>query len=256
MTRNIRISGVCLLCAVVMAGCASTSTVGKRKSEDRTKIADLNTQLAITYMRDGDNELALKKLERAIAADSNYAPAYSAMGLLYNRVGDFEKADRNFRKAVRLEPNNSSILNNYGQVLCQHDEYAKGQEMFLKANENSLYRTPEIALSNAGTCAMEAGDITSAEKYFREALQINPRIAPTLLQMSIISHDLGRYLPARAYLQRYLEVGNHTAQSLWLGVRIERELGDKDAVASYALRLEKGFPDTEETRLLLESKEN
>ncbi len=256
MTRKVTRAGIFVPAAIFTAGCASTSKVEKKTPEDREKVADINTQLAIEYMRDGNNELALKKLDRAIEMDPDHAPAYSAKGLLYNRVGDFEKADRNFRKAIRLDPTNSSILNNYGQVLCQNQQYEKGQEMFLKANENPLYRTPEIALSNAGTCAMEAGDVNTAEKHYREALAVNPRIAPTLLQMSVLSHDLGRYLPARAYLQRYLEVGNHNAKSLWLGIRIERELGDKDALASYSLQLEKGFPDTEEARLLLESKEN
>jgi type IV pilus assembly protein PilF len=245
--------GIALLCmigAAGLVGCASSSSATKNSSEKPSKVADLNTQLAIVYLRDGYNELALKKLEKAIAADSNFAPAYSALGLLYNRVGDFDKADKYFRKALRIEPDNSSILNNYGQVLCQHEQYVKGQEMFLKANDNALYHSPEIAFSNAGTCAMAAGDLAAAESHFREALQINPRIAPTLLQMSVISYELDRYLPARAYLQRYLGIARHTPQSLWLGIRIERELGDKDALASYALQLEKGFPDSTEAALL------
>jgi type IV pilus assembly protein PilF len=245
-----------VLVALGLPGCASKPAVDEKEPEDGNKIADLNTRLAIVYMRDGDNELALKKLDKAIDADPAYAPAYSARGLLYNRVGAFDDADENFRKALRLEPDNSSILNNYGQVLCQHGQHAKGQEMFLKANQNPLYPTPEIALNNAGTCAMAAGDAAAAEKHFREALKINPRIAPTLLQMARISYDLGRHLSARAYLQRYLEVGKQTAQSLWLGIQIERVLGDKDALASYSLQLEKAFPDAEETRLLLESTEH
>ena len=256
MTRNIQLVLALLLVTLGLMGCASAPTNEKNQPEEPSKVADLNTQLAIAYMRDGENELALKKLERAVRADPNYAPAYSAMGLLYNRVGDFDEADSNFRKALRLDPESSSILNNYGQVLCQHGQYEKGQQMFLKANENSLYRTPEIAYSNAGTCALAAGDVAKAETHFREALQINPRVASALLQMSIISYDLGRYLSARGYLQRYLELAKHTPQSLWLGIRIERELGDRDALASYALQLEKGYPDSQETRLLLESKAN
>ena len=74
--------------------------------------------------------------------------------------------------------------------------------------------------------------------------------------MSGISYDLERYLPSRGYLQRYLEIAKHTPKSLWLGIRIERELGDRDALASYALQLENGYPDSQETRLLLESKTN
>lgn len=256
MTRNAAILFAVAIATATVAGCASQKPSREQQEKDDTKVAELNTQLAIAYMRDGDDDLALKKLERAVEADSNYAPAYSTLGLLYNKVGEFDKADGYFGKALRLAPEDSSILNNYGQVLCQNKQYEKGQQMFLKANDNSLYRSPEIALSNAGTCAMDAGDFASAETHFRAALQINPRVAPALLQMALLSYELERYLPARAYLQRYLEIARHTAQSLWLGIRVERELGDRDALASYTLQLEKGFPDSEETRLLLESKQN
>ena len=256
MIRGVGKIIVCLFIVAGLTGCASPTSVRKYHPEDRSKVADLNTKLAIVYLREGNNELALKKLEKAINADRSYAPAYGALGLLYDRIGDFDKSDKNFRKALRLDPNNSSILNNYGQMLCRQEQYTKGQKMFLKANDNALYRTPEIALSNAGTCAMEAGDTAAAEQHFREALVLNPRIAPTLLQMTVISYDLGRFLSARAYLQRYLEIGRPTPQSLWLGIRIEREMGDKDALTSYTLQLEKIYPDTEEARLLLESTEH
>jgi len=254
MTRKTGVLVISMICVLVIGGCATQSSVERKPLHDAEKVADINTKLAIAYIRDGENELALKKLEKAVDADPNYAPAYSTLGLLYHRIGEIDKADQNFRKALRLDPTDSTILNNYGQVLCQNGDYAKGQEMFAKAQENPLYRSPEITFTNAGICAMEAGDITKAETNFRDALQINPTIGPALLRMSILSYDSQRYLPARAYLQRYLEVGSHTAQSLWLGIRIERELGDKDALASYSLQLEKGFPDSEEARLLLESK--
>ena len=201
---------------LALGGCASQSTNPRKPPQDLAKIAEINTQLAIAYMRDGENELALNKLLKAVEADPNYAAAYSTMGLLYNRVGEFAKADEGFRKALKIEPENSSILNNYGQILCQNGDHVKGQAMFLKAQENPLYRSPEITLTNAGTCAMEAGDLDGAETHFREALKVNPRIGQALLRMAMISFDLQRYLPARAYLQRYVEVGPHTAQSLWL----------------------------------------
>ena len=57
-------------------------------------------------------------------------------------------------------------------------------------------------------------------------------------------------LSARAYLQRFLEVSKHTAASLWMGIRIERQLGDKDAIASYKLALRNNFPDSNEATLL------
>ncbi|MFT4580751.1 MAG: type IV pilus assembly protein PilF [Gammaproteobacteria bacterium] len=253
MIRSRSLLAASMLLLLALGGCASNTNTEKIKPQDRGKVADLNTKIAIAYIRDGDFEPALEKLEKAISADPNHAPAYSTLGLLYNRVGEFDEAEKNFEKAVRLDPKSSAILNNYGQVLCQHEQYEKGQKMFLRANENSLYRTPEIALSNAGTCAMAAGDLGAAETHFRDALKINPRVPPPLLQMAVVSYSLERYLPARGYLQRYLEVANHGPESLWTGIQIERELGDKDAVSSYSLLLQKEYPDSKQTQLFLES---
>ncbi|MCG8324683.1 MAG: type IV pilus biogenesis/stability protein PilW, partial [Thiotrichales bacterium] len=61
------------------------------------------------------------------------------------------------------------------------------------------------------------------------------------------------HLSARGYLQRYTGSNSHNAGSLWLGIQIERALGDRDAEASYALLLRNNFPDSREARLLRES---
>jgi len=71
--------------------------------------------------------------------------------------------------------------------------------------------------------------------------------------MAQVSALLERNLSARGYLQRYLEQAPHSAKTLWLGIRIERALGDENAVSSYALLLKANFPDSDETGLLLES---
>ena len=118
-----------------------------------------------------------------------------------------------------------------------------------------LYENPEIAYTNAGLCLYQAGDLDKAESYLRRALQINPRVGVALLRMADITYQSSRYLPARAYLQRYTEVGPHTPESLWLGFRIEDELGDRDTASKYAMLLEANFPDSREVRLLQENRQ-
>ena len=100
---------------------------------------------------------------------------------------------------------------------------------------------------------MNQGRSDVAESYFRSALENNPKIAVTLIQMAQLSYETPNYLSARAYLQRYLEVSSHTAKSLWLGINIERELGDKNALSSYTLLLKNKFPDSKEAGLLTDS---
>ena len=250
---SLRKIGIILCVGLLLNGCAtpqSAQTARAAKPENKRKVAELNTQIAIQHLKEQDYELALKKLEKAIDADANYADSYNALGIVYSRIGETEKADNNFQRSLRIEGNNPLTLNNYGQFLCKNGDPEKGQDMFQRAISNPLYRTPEIALTNAGTCALDQGMTEQAEKYFRSALEKNPRIPLALLQMANITFDSGRHLPARGYIQRFAEIARHNPRSLWLGVLIERELGDQDAEASYALSLEKNFPDSKEASML------
>ena len=71
--------------------------------------------------------------------------------------------------------------------------------------------------------------------------------------MAQLTYETGDYLKSRAYLQRYSDVTKHTAASLWLGLQLERKLGDRNAEASYALLLRSEFPDSEEAHRLSQS---
>ena len=214
------------------------------------EVAMANLKLGIGYMNEGLYEKALEKLNRAKEARLDYPPTYNALGVLYQKLGAYDVAEANFKMAIKLNPDDSSTLNNYGLLLCQSQRFEEADETFLKAANNPLYATPELAYTNAGTCALNNGQIELAENYFNEALRRNDGIGPALIQMSELSYEQGNYLTARGYLSRYLTHNKHSAKSLWLGIRIERVLGDKNAVSSYELLLRNQFSESEEAKLL------
>ncbi len=243
-----------LLLSIALGACNQlTSENTVKPGVDTNDLAKANLNLGIEYMNRGNYEKSLEKLDKALAADPRYPPIYNALGLLHQRMGQFDKAEDNFLHALNLNPSDSPTLNNYGRFLCQFQRYDEAEEIFLKAANNPLYETPEIAIANAGTCALINNKREVAENYFRSALKRNPQLAPVLIQMAGLAYDQGNYLKARAYLQRFLAVAKHTPNSLWLGIRIEQELGDKDTLSSYALLLRHNFPDSEEASLLKES---
>ncbi|MSR15141.1 MAG: type IV pilus biogenesis/stability protein PilW [Gammaproteobacteria bacterium] len=230
-----------------LSACQSSPPSNKAESaEDRTKLAAINTQLAIEYMRDGENELALRKLEKAIEAEPKSVDAHNTMALLHARLGENKEAEESFKKALSLDPVNWSALNNYGQFLCQQQRFEEGQTQFTAALKNPLNRAPENALANAGTCAMQAKDSATAEQRFREALQINAQFAPALLPLARLSFEQANFLQARAYYQRYLAVAPQSARTLWLGIRIENALDERDLMSSYVMILKNKFPDSPE----------
>lgn len=242
-----------ILVLLLTSACQQNSASVENSAENRKRLAEINMQLGIQYLQEGEYQIAVEKLDKAIEADPSLVGAHNAMGLLRSKVGQNSQADASFKRALALDPDNSSVLNNYGQFLCKDGKYTEGQKMFLAAVADPLYRNPALAYNNAGTCAIDAGDLGAAEAHFRAALDIAPNLAPTLYQMAELSFDLKRYPQARGYLARFTENARHTAKSLWLGIRIERELGDKNAVSSYSLQLEKNFPDSPQAASLLES---
>ncbi|MBT8447555.1 MAG: type IV pilus biogenesis/stability protein PilW [Gammaproteobacteria bacterium] len=246
MTRLVRAT---LLLTALLIGC-TTEPVIKQEGPDPVRVAQVNTQLAIEYMKEGKNEIALERLNRALQADSNYVDAHMTLGLLYSRLKLDDDAERSFQRALRIDPENSLALNNYGQFLCNRGRVDDAMQKFLAAAGNPLYPTPEVALSNAGTCALGDGRIEEAETHLRDALRANPRVAPALLQMAKITFETGRPLPARGYLSRYSEIAKQTPASLWLAIRVEEALGDRDALSSYEMLLQNSYPDSDEARQL------
>ena len=216
-------------------------------------IGDIYVKLAAAYMREGQLMQAMQNAKRALTVEPSNAEGHNVIALLYDRLNEYDLAESHFKRALGYQPRNSYMLNAYGTHLCNRNRFDEADKLFHKALKNPLYKTPEVALTNAGVCAGRKPDMEQSESYLREALKHNPRLSVALIHMARISYSKGQFLSTRAYLQRYLEVAPNTASSLWLGIRTERELGDQDAVVCYSLLLRNSFPDSQEASLLKES---
>jgi type IV pilus assembly protein PilF len=242
---------------LVIFGCMSTSDQITKPQPERA--AELNLELGIEHLRKGNMQEAKDKIERALDQNPRYPRAHMIAGMLYDRLGDDNKADSHYQRAVSLASGaagDPDIKNNYAVYLCQKNRFERGEKMALEAANDRLYKTPEVAYMNAGNCARGAGDLKRAEENFRKALSAKPRFTEALFQMADLEYHQTEYMSARAFLERYLEVGRTSPATLWLGVRIERSLGNKAQAQHYAQRLKSEYPSAAQTRELLESERN
>lgn len=238
----------------ITAACTTTTQQFSKPQPDRA--SDINLELGFDYYRKGNLSMAKEKIDRAIEQNPRNAKAQAAAGLLYDRLNDPKKSDSHFEKAVSLDPANPDILNNYAVILCKRGKYQKGQTYFVQAANNQLYKTPEVAYLNAGSCARSAGDLKSAEAHYRKALAEKPKFTQALYEMADLELKQNNFLSARAFLERYMEAGRTNPSTLWLALRIEKGLGNNAAARSYAQRLKTEYPSAAETRELLESERN
>jgi type IV pilus assembly protein PilF len=240
---------------IAVGGCSMTRSDQITKPQPQ-RAAEINLEIGIDHLRKGNLGQAKEKIDRALEQNPRYGRAHAMAGMLYSRLGDENKADSHFQRAVSLDPQNPEIKNNYAVYLCQKNRFARGEKLALEAAANPLYKTPEVAYLNAGNCSRSAGDLQSAEENYRRALSAKPRFGEALFQMAELEYHQTEYMSARAFLERYLEVARTSPATLWLGVRIERGLGNKAQAQHYAQRLKSEYPSATQTKELLESERN
>jgi len=238
------------------AGCAGTGTPGggaetKAADSDAQNRARVFTDLAGAYYERGQYKIALDELRKAVAADSRFGPAYNVFGLVYMELAEDKLAEDYFRRAIELDRNDSIAHNNFGWFLCTRGRYDEGLSQFQAALRNPLYANPEQAIANSGLCAERKGDLALAEANLQKSLKLRPDNPNVILKLAGVQYRQDKLAEARRGLQRYDELAQPSAESLWLGLRVARKLGDREQEAAYGLQLRKRFPESEEARLLL-----
>jgi len=240
---------VTVVVSLVLAGCAS-SAERQEDLQKRHQRADTHVMLGASYLQRGQLEVANEEIKKALAEEPDNSQANNMMAVLQWRLKNYDQADRLFRKSISNDPKNSSARHNYGAFLCEQGRLDDGIGQFEQAIKDPLYPYTADVYLNAGVCEMKKPAPAAAEKYFREALRINPKMPAALYQMAKLSFDLGRTLSARGFMQRYFQEAGETPEALLLAVRIEHALGNKNAEASYALLLRNKFPDSAEAAQL------
>jgi len=241
-----------------LGACATPSNDGPKSSEPSTTGAEsaekararIHTQLAAGYYEIGNLAVALEEVKEALRADANYGPAHNIAGLVYAQLKEDRLADQSFQRALAINPADSDTMNNYGRFLCDRGQAELAVKHFVAAVRNPFYANPERAYVNAGICSRRSGNVAGAEEYFQTALKMRPSEPQALLQLADMAYARGDLGAAKGYLGRLAQTGVVTADVLWLGTRVERKLGDRNAEASYARQLRNRYPNSAETRAL------
>lgn len=246
---SVCLSLACVFSAQAQYNFESPATSGRNQSStDPKNRAKIHTELGAAYFQGGNMSVALEELRIALNADSAYYPAYSVRGLVYAALKENAKAEEDFQRALSLAPNDPEVNNNYGWFLCDIGKERQSISYFLNALKNPLYETPERAYTNAGSCALKAGDTEGAQNYLLKAIQFSRDGAVVArLQLAKLFYKRGILEESRIYLADAMkQMEPPSAEALWLGMRLERKMGNRVAEGSYASQLRSRYPTSPE----------
>lgn len=249
--------------AALFAGCAGTNTgpgpstvpVSEQAPAGLAeRSAKTHTELGTLYLQAGNLAVALEEARLAAAIDPGYAPAFDLMGLLHMMLNEMPQARTAFERAIQLAPGDPQIANDYGWFLCQSGREQEAFKYFEAAARNPLYKTPTRPYTNAGLCYLRIKDEKTAEVNFQRAVMVDGSNAQAVYHLSNLAYQRGDYPNAKKFLGELHRMMEPNAESLWLGVRIERKIGDRQAEASYSSQLRRKFAGTPEHQALLQGK--
>jgi len=223
-------------------------TAGGEPPVQNKKNSAINVELSIGYMQQNNFEQANQRLLRALDLDPDSSKANYFYALLQEQLQAKEVAEVHYKRAVELDYNNSLAANMYGKFLCLNDREAESEKYFLRAVGNSLYKTPEIAYTNAALCVLKMNQIAKAKTYLEQALSAKSRFVIALIEMSALELSEGNFASAKNYIDRYHIVDRPTARSLWLEIRSEIGINGGSNVKELGRKLELAFPNSIELK--------
>lgn len=129
---------------------------------------------ALANVEQGNKDLALQALNRAIYHHPNHIEAHYQRANLQFDLGNLDEAIQDYSRTLELDPN----------------------------HPNALY--------NRGLAQIQSGDLDAAMKDFSQMLQLSPNDADAYYQRALISYELGDYSSA---IQDYTQAILHNPSS-------------------------------------------
>lgn len=241
-----------------LPGCASSSAnqsgpsldliTDSDETSDR-KRARIRVELALGYFEQGKSNIALDEVKQAILADPQYSEAHNLRGLIYMRLNDFSLAEESFKKVLTLKPSDANVMHNLGWLKCQQAQYVASADFFAKALAVPVYVERAKTYMAQGLCQVRAGQLKDAEASLVKAYEYDAGNPVTGFHLASLLFQNKEDVRAQFYIRRLNNSEWANAESLWLGLKIEKRVGNSEAVRQLGMQLEKRFPQSREAAL-------
>ena len=240
-----------LMLIIFISGCSFSSPKYNKLTNnkiDYKKAALLNVDLGRSYLAQGHTERAKKKFIHALELMPALPEAHSGMGYFWETVKENKEAEFHYRNSIALGNSKGLFYNQYAVFLCERDRYKEANKNFVLAINDKLYTQTAEVYNNAGLCALKNQDTQQAVYYLTKALHHDPRRTNLLLELAKISIEQREFNIAQHHLKQFYNIQNKkpTAPYLWLSIKVDKTLGQKDIAASNALLLKNLFPSSAE----------
>lgn len=238
---------------VSLSGCAAggpgaTSSQAEPITEfdepDTRKRARIRLTLASNYFEQGQTTVALDEIKQSLAADPTYAPAFVLRGLVYMRLNNSALAEDSFQRALQINPRDGDTLHNYGWFVCETGRHASAIDLFDRALASANYGGRASTYLAKGICHVRANQLSAAEASFAKSYELDAANPITGYNLASLLFRRGDNARAQFYTRRLNNGEFANPETLWLGIQVERRLGNATVVEQLAQQLGRRYPQS------------
>ena len=217
-------------------------------SDDSPTRARARTRLtlAASYFENNQTAIALDELKKVLAIDPSFGDAYNLGGLIYMKLGEMAMAESHFARAISANPRDANAMHNLGWLQCQQGRFPEATQSFQRAVAVPSYRDKAKTLMTQGICESRGGDNARAEATLMHSYELDAGNPVTAFNLAALLYKRGDNQRAQFYIRRLNNSELANAESLWLGVKVERRMNNRQAMEQLASQLRRRFPQSRE----------
>jgi type IV pilus assembly protein PilF len=248
-----RVYSLVFVCLVALTGCVTVQEGGGTKySKEQAFQAQIDAGVA--YLNEGNMEGANRHLAHAKELRPNSPELANAMAMLYGLEGEEQKEQEQYKKALQYDPHSSKFNNNYAAYLYKHGQYQEAIDHLKIAEQDPLYDKRQQVYENLGLSYLQVNNKVDAERALQHAVKLNSNNPRVFLELASLYFEKKDYLQAYKFFNSFsLLAKEPSPRGLWLGIQLERVMGNKELLASYGNALQKYYPGSDEYRAYRES---
>ena len=234
-------TGLCLLTLLAPLGCRGGARAKARaaraaaKASAVTPTADAAAAVgrAQRLRQQGDRQGALRELERAIAANPRFVPAYMVVGDIHRDAGEYGQAERAYEQAATIEPRNFDAQYFHGLALQLLDRIADAIRAYLRA----LTVRPDDfnANLNLATAYLQMNEPAQGLPYAKRAVSLRAGSAAARINLAALYAALEQHEDAIIEYRQAAELMELTPELL---LNLAESLGKAGRLAEMQSTLE------------------
>lgn len=143
----------------------------KRAQEESAVKADLNLQIAMSYMKSGNYPMALKQLLAAEEHNPRSEAVHIHLGFVYYARESYELAEKHYLKAIQLKKDYSEAKNLLARLYIETSQYQRAEELLQEILQDLTYEDFPRAHAHYGLLEFRRKKYTAAIPHLKKSLE-------------------------------------------------------------------------------------